>query len=266
MFGVCGKPHKINLDEQKLMLASQQIGNGPRVVFVHGFTQTRETWQDLTSDLADQFEVVAIDAPNHGESCDISLNLESGARAIGEVGGAAAYVGYSLGGRFCLTLALAEPQKVSRLVLISTTAGIEDKDMRLARIQSDEEIAKRIEQIGVPKFIDEWLAQPLFGGLTIDTDQRSMRLKNTAIGLSSSLRLCGAGRQQPTWSRLKDLSMPILVVAGADDEKYRLLAERLVAEIGSNATLAIINDSGHTPHLEQPEKFSNVLRGFLSTE
>ena len=60
--------------------------------------------------------------------------------------------------------------------------------------------------------------------------------------------------------------MPILVVAGADDEKYRLLAERLVAEIGSNATLAIINDSGHTPHLEQPEKFSNVLRGFLSTE
>ncbi len=247
------------------MLASQQFGSGRRVVFVHGFTQTKETWHDLTTNLQDQFKVVAIDLPNHGESCDISLNLESGARAIGEVGGTATYVGYSLGGRICLTLALAEPQKVSRLVLISTTAGIEDKDLRLARMRNDDELAKRIEQIGVPKFIDEWLAQQLFAGLTIDTDQKTVRLKNTATGLSSSLRLCGAGRQQPTWSRLKELTMPILCVAGANDEKYRLLAERLVADIGSNATLAIIENSGHTPHLEQPENFSNVLTDFLST-
>ena len=248
------------------MLSNKQFGNGPRAVLVHGFTQTHETWVDVIDSLKQNFEVIAVDAPNHGDSCDISLNLESGAKAIGEVGGNATYVGYSLGGRFCLTLALAEPQLVSRLVLISTTAGIEDKELRSERIRNDEERARRIEQIGVNQFIDEWLNQSLFAGLNNETNQRGVRLKNTAIGLSSSLRLCGAGRQQPTWSRLKELTMPVLVIAGANDEKYRRLAERLVSEIGDNATLKIVENSGHTPHLEQPEIFQDLLSNFISTQ
>lgn len=248
------------------MLSNKQFGNGPRAVLVHGFTQTHETWVDVIDSLKQNFEVIAVDAPNHGDSCDISLNLESGAKAIGEVGGNATYIGYSLGGRFCLTLALAEPQLVSRLVLISTTAGIEDKELRSERIRNDEELARRIEQIGVNQFIDEWLNQSLFAGLNNETNQRGVRLKNTAIGLSSSLRLCGAGRQQPTWSRLKELTMPILVIAGANDEKYRRLAERLVSEIGDNATLKIVENSGHTPHLEQPEIFQDLLSNFISTQ
>ena len=246
------------------MLSNKQFGHGPRAVLVHGFTQTHETWVDVIDSLKQYFEVIAIDAPNHGDSCDISLNLESGAKAIGEVGGNATYIGYSLGGRFCLTLALSEPHKVTRLVLISTTAGIEEKELRVARIKRDEELAKRIEQIGVNQFIDEWLSQPLFAGLNTDTNQRAVRTKNTAIGLSSSLRLCGAGRQQPTWSRLKELTMPVLVIAGARDEKYRALAKRLVSEIGSNATLEVIENSGHTPHLEQPKVFQELLSNFLS--
>jgi 2-succinyl-6-hydroxy-2,4-cyclohexadiene-1-carboxylate synthase len=248
------------------MLSNKQFGNGPRAVLVHGFTQTHETWVDVIDSLKQNFEVIAVDAPNHGDSCDISLNLESGAKAIGEVGGNATYIGYSLGGRFCLTLALAEPQLVSRLVLISTTAGIEDKTLRSERIRNDEELARRIEQIGVNQFIDEWLNQSLFAGLNNETNQRGVRLKNTAIGLSSSLRLCGAGRQQPTWSRLKELTMPVLVIAGANDEKYRRLAERLVSEIGDNATLKIVENSGHTPHLEQPEIFQDLLSNFISTQ
>jgi 2-succinyl-6-hydroxy-2,4-cyclohexadiene-1-carboxylate synthase len=248
------------------MLSSKQFGNGPRAVLVHGFTQTHETWVDVIDSLKQNFEVIAVDAPNHGDSCDISLNLESGAKAIGEVGGNATYIGYSLGGRFCLTLALAEPQLVSRLVLISTTAGIEDKEQRSERIRNDEELARRIEQIGVNQFIDEWLNQPLFAGLNNETNQRGVRLKNTAIGLSSSLRLCGAGRQQPTWSRLKELTMPVLVIAGANDEKYRRLAERLVSEIGDNATLKIVENSGHIPHLEQPEIFQDLMSNFISTQ
>jgi len=247
------------------MLSSKQFGTGPRAVLVHGFTQTHETWLDVIDSLKHKFEFVAIDAPNHGDSCDVSLNLESGAKAIGEVGGNATYIGYSLGGRLCLTLALSEPQKVSRLVLISTTAGIEDRELRNERIRADEELARRIEQIGVNKFIDEWLSHPLFAGLNSETNQRKIRVKNTAIGLSSSLRLCGAGRQQPTWSRLREITMPVLVIAGANDEKYCRLAERLVSDIGTNATLEIIKDSGHTPHLEQPKVFNELLENFLST-
>ncbi len=71
-------------------------------------------------------EIVLIDAPNHGDSVDISLNLETGANAIIDVGEDATYIGYSLGARFCLTAALSNPELVKRLVLISGTAGIDD--------------------------------------------------------------------------------------------------------------------------------------------
>lgn len=247
------------------MLAFAKTGRGERVVLVHGFTQTRETWAKTVAELNQTHEVIAIDAPNHGESSDISLNLESGAKAIGEVGGRATYLGYSLGARFCLTLALAEPQNVARLVLVSATAGIEDKQSRLDRIKSDEALATKIEQDGIEKFVDSWLSLPLFRGLSAETNQRDMRLKNSTIGLSSSLRLCGAGRQQPTWSRLRELTMPVLVIAGTNDQKYLALAKRLVSEIGNNAELVEIKNSGHTPHLEQPEIFLTHLKKFLSS-
>ena len=246
------------------MLTHHTSGSGSRLVFIHGFTQTRHTWQDVAKNLSSQFEVVLVDAPNHGDSSDISLNLETGANAIVEVGQSATYVGYSMGARLCLTAALAHPQQVKRLVLISGTAGIENKDERLARVVSDEELAMRIEQNGVTNFIDLWLALPIFSGLTALNNQREIRLCNTATALASSLRLCGAGKQQPTWSRLKDLTMPVLIVAGKNDKKFVELALRLTTAIGDNANLQIIEKSGHTPHLEQPQRFLDVVNEFLA--
>ena len=246
------------------MLTHHTSGSGSRLVFIHGFTQTRHTWQDVAKNLSSQFEVVLVDAPNHGDSSDISLNLETGANAIVEVGQSATYVGYSMGARLCLTAALAHPQQVKRLVLISGTAGIENKDERLARVVSDEELAMRIEQNGVTNFIDSWLALPIFSGLTTLNNQREIRLCNTATALASSLRLCGAGKQQPTWSRLKDLTMPVLIVAGENDKKFVELAQRLTTAIGDNAELQIIEKSGHTPHLEQPQRFLDVVNEFLA--
>lgn len=246
------------------MLTHHTSGSGARLVFVHGFTQTRHTWQEVAENLSSQFEVVLVDAPNHGDSSDISLNLETGANAIVEVGQSATYVGYSMGARLCLTAALAHPQQVKRLILISGTAGIENKHERLARVVSDEELAVRIEQNGVTNFIDLWLALPIFSGLTATSNQREIRLCNTATALASSLRLCGAGKQQPTWSRLKELTMPVLIVAGENDKKFVELAQQLSISIGDNAKLQIIEKSGHTPHLEQPQRFLDVINEFLA--
>ena len=245
------------------MLTSEHFGNGERLVFVHGFTQTRDSWRTIAERLSVDNEIVLIDAPNHGESSDISLNLETGANAIIEVGGDATYIGYSLGGRLCLTAALSNAKQVKRLVLISATAGIEESTERQSRIASDEQLANRITQIGVSAFVDEWLALPMFAGLTHATNQRDLRLNNTAIALASSLRLCGAGKQQPTWSRLGELKMPVLLIAGERDTKFVALATRMAESIGSHADLKIIANCGHTPHLEQPEQFLEMTKHFL---
>ena len=247
------------------MLSHENFGKGERLVFVHGFTQTRHSWRTIANRLSANNEIVLVDAPNHGDSSDVSLNLESGANAIIEVGGDATYIGYSLGGRLCLTAALSNTKNINRLVLVSATAGIEESTERQSRIASDDKLATRITQIGVSAFIEEWLALPMFAGLTNATNQRDLRLNNTAIALASSLRLCGAGKQQPTWSRLNELKMPVLLIAGERDTKFVELATRMTESIGGNAHLKIIGNCGHTPHLEQPEQFLEVMTSFLNT-
>lgn len=236
--------------------------DAPRLVLIHGFTQTRSSWDRLRRDLGGDIETIAVDAPGHGESAAARLDLDGGASAIAAAGGRGTYVGYSMGGRFALHAAFAHPQLVERLVLISATAGIDDADDRATRRRSDETLAATIEQDGVPAFLDRWLALPLFATLPAEAAGRAARESNTAPGLASSLRLAGTGTQQPLWDRLGELTMPVLLVAGALDGKFLATAERMAALI-PHADLQVVERAGHTVHLEQPDAFAEMLLDWL---
>ena len=98
-------------------------------MLVHGFTQTGRSWGPLLDRLGARSPVVVPDAPGHGLSSSVKADLWRTADLLARtVDGAAAWAGYSMGGRMALHVALAHPEKVDRLVLISTTAGIEDRD------------------------------------------------------------------------------------------------------------------------------------------
>ena len=239
-------------------------GSGPRVALVHGFTQTRRCWGPLGADLAADHEVVLIDAPGHGGSSQVRADLVEGGLLIGEAGGEATYLGYSMGGRFALHTALERPDLVRGLVLVGATAGLEDAADREARVADDEARARRIEEIGIEAFLDDWMRLPLFAVLPPEAAGRESRLTNTVEGLASSLRLAGTGTQQPTWGRLGELSMPVLVLAGALDLKFVALGERMAAAIGANASFSTVPGAGHTAHLERPAEFLTLLRPWLS--
>jgi 2-succinyl-6-hydroxy-2,4-cyclohexadiene-1-carboxylate synthase len=234
-----------------------------RVVLVHGFTQTRASWTTVGAELNfDGYDVVSVDAPGHGDSGDRRLDLPSAAAALGETGGAATYVGYSMGGRLALHLAVAEPQLVERLVLVSTTAGIDDEAARAARRADDERLAKELERDGVAAFVDRWLTLPLFATLRSEDAQLAVRLGNSADGLASSLRMAGAGAQRSQWPELASLPMPVLLVVGERDTKFTAIAERMAALI-ADARLEVIRGAGHAVHLEQPAEFLASLRRWL---
>jgi 2-succinyl-6-hydroxy-2,4-cyclohexadiene-1-carboxylate synthase len=236
-----------------------------RVVLVHGFTQTAASWAAVAERLSADREVVAVDVAGHGRHADAVGDLWEGARLLGDEGGDAAYVGYSMGGRLALHLALQRPDRVRALVLVSATAGIDDADERAARRASDDALARRLEAIGVEAFLDEWLAQPLFAGLTPEAQGREARAGNTAAGLAASLRTTGTGAQEPLWARLAELTMPVLVVAGARDTKFRAVGERLVAGI-PDATLAVVADAGHAAPFERPDAFVDLVRPWLDDQ
>ncbi|MGH9085807.1 MAG: alpha/beta fold hydrolase [Acidimicrobiales bacterium] len=246
-----------------MFLHADRDGSGPPIVLVHGFTQTRRCWGPEAADLARDHEVVRIDAPGHGGSSEILAGLRTGARLIADQGGEATYLGYSMGARFCLHLALANPELVRGLVLIGGTAGIEGAEERAARKAQDLRTASRLRAEGLAAFLDAWLAQPLFADLPAARAFREERLENTVDGLVSSLEQAGTGSQDPSWHKLDRLEMPVLVMAGERDAKFRALAERIASLIGANATLAVVPDAGHAAHLEQPEAFLAILRPWL---
>lgn len=246
-------------------LPFEDEGGGPLVVLAHGFTQTRASWATVAGRLASDHLVRRVDLPGHGEAGALRSDLADSARRLGAAGGRAVYVGYSMGGRVALRLALDRPDLVTGLVLLGATAGIVDADQRAARHRADGALAERVEAHGVPAFLDHWLSTPLFADLTPDPDDVAARLTNTPAGLASSLRLAGTGTMEPPWwHELAGLTAPTLVLAGERDPKFTELGHRLVTAIGPSASFAPVPLAGHAAHLEQPHTVVDLLRAFVA--
>ncbi len=228
----------------------------PHLVLAHGFTQTARSWEEVERRLRAALPgatTTAVDLPGHGAAGHLRGDLWAAADHLVATGGPGIHVGYSMGGRVGLHAALAHPDAVEGLVLIGATAGIDDPDDRAERRRADERLATRLERIGVGAFVDEWLAMPLFAGLDETTARRDDRLRNTASGLASSLRSTGTGTQAPLWGRLGAIRVPVLVLAGQHDQKFRALGERLAAGL-PHATYRVVPGAGHSVHLERPEE------------
>ncbi|NLV54540.1 MAG: alpha/beta fold hydrolase [Acidimicrobiales bacterium] len=240
-------------------LHATTIGAGPRLVLLHGFTQTSAAWAPVATRLAHRYEVTSVDLPGHGGSSAVDLDLPETAAAVAAVAGRATYVGYSMGGRVALRLALDRPDAVERLVLVGATAGIDDDGERAARRRDDEARAETIEREGVDAFLAGWLAQPLFAGLTPDPADLAARRANPSAGLAASLRCSGTGTMDPPWwselPRLGTAGFGVRLVVGGRDAKFRSLADRMAAGIGPNATVAVVAGAGHACHLEAPDAF-----------
>jgi 2-succinyl-6-hydroxy-2,4-cyclohexadiene-1-carboxylate synthase len=236
--------------------------DGPEIVLVHGFAQNRECLGPIVPLLARRFSVLKADAPGHGRSSEIVASMDDGASYLAEACGRAIYLGYSMGGRLCLHLALQHPELVRALILVSATPGIEDDDARARRRAEDEQLAARIEAIGLEAFVDEWLSRPMFQGLEPDARMRAARLRNDPRALASALRVAGAGAQRPLWERLGSLSMPVLLVTGERDAPYSAIGDRMAALIPS-ARRVTISDAGHAAHLEAPDAFFRALDAWL---
>jgi 2-succinyl-6-hydroxy-2,4-cyclohexadiene-1-carboxylate synthase len=243
------------------------VDGGPaagRVVLVHGFTQTLASWRGVGERLGRRWEVVRVDLPGHGRSGGIRVGFGEAAGLVGAAGGRGTYVGYSLGGRLCLRLALDRPDLVEGLVLVGASPGIADQGARAERRAADEALAGRLEREGVAAFLDRWLAGPLFATLPAEAAGRAERLANTAEGLAYALRRLGTGAQEPLWDRLAGLRPPALLVAGERDAKFAALARQMAAAVGPTARVAIVPGAGHAVHLERPDTTAALVEAFLT--
>lgn len=241
----------------------------PTIVLLHGFTQTGRSWGETAEALGERYRAVAPDLRGHGAA--------SGRRPVGFAEIAAdvlalalpaperfTLAGYSMGGRIALDLALrdggAAQARIERLVLVGASPGLADAQERAVRRAADVALAAEIERDGVEAFARRWAAQPLFADQppAVAAAAHAERLRSSADGLAASLRGVGTGAMEPLWERLGELAVPVTLIAGERDAKFRAIAERMAALI-PRADVHVVAGAGHAVQLERPAEVAALL-------
>ena len=247
-----------------MTLALTTWGSGEPLVLLHGFTGAGSTFDHLREALAARFAVTAPDLPGHGSSSPatswddalIELRTALPARSF-------FLAGYSMGARLALAFALRWPDRVRSLLLESGSPGIADPAERAQRRAEDEQLAELVIREGVPEFVARWERHPRLQTLRdlpapLAESLRKRRLSNSAAGLASALRHLGAGAQPPLWDELPRVRCPVLLLAGERDAKFSDIARRMASAI-PGARLSLVTSSGHSPHVEAPERYASAL-------
>jgi 2-succinyl-6-hydroxy-2,4-cyclohexadiene-1-carboxylate synthase len=239
--------------------------SGPEtIVLLHGFSGTHRAWDGVIACLPpERYRPLALDLPGHGAYANAARPI-SFAGCVAHVLAFApkrfALCGYSLGARIALHVALAAPERVSRLVLVAGTAGIEDGAERAERSAADHRLADELEHVPFEDFIERWRARPLFAdeppevGALAREDQR----RNRPDALAAVLRGIGTGEMTPLWDRLSELTMmPVTVLAGDRDAKFQALGRRMV-DLLPEAELTVV-PGGHGLALESPAAVAELI-------
>ena len=251
-------------------------GDGPPLLLIHGFTGSGSDWAPFLPALRAVARTIVVDLLGHGESDSPAdparhaaerqaADLAAILRRLGLA--PAAVLGYSLGARIALRMAVAEPDAVARSILESPSPGIADAADRVARRAADEQLARLLDSGDVGVFVQRWESLPLFAperamSAAARARLHDARLQNRPEGLAASLRGAGQGSMEPLHQRLPDVTAPTLVIAGELDVAGSERARTVAAGI-PGARLAIMDGVGHAPHREAPDRFRSLVLDFL---
>eukprot|EP00798_Chlamydomonas_sp_ICE-L_P027191 gene27191-2435_t len=268
----------------------------PPVVFLHGFLGCGGDWRPVMDGMAAAgHRCIAIDLPGHGDTSLISpgssgsssdqirsdqiseeYGLPCTAAAIqalcGELGlQGAVLVGYSLGARLALSMALSSSQTFSSLVMVSGTAGIEDKAAASARAAADDALASHlVTSRDLPLFLESWYSTLMWAPLRRHPRFRELLQRRGVKGdqklLATALKATSTGRMESMWHQLQDLDMPLLLVTGAQDVKFNAIARRMMRTLspgimsrdefgnsgGGGAQHVVLPACGHAVPSEKP--------------
>jgi pimeloyl-ACP methyl ester carboxylesterase len=259
-----------------------ELGEGPPLIFVHGLSGSWPNWLEQLPVLAANHRVIALDLPGFGyspmpaERISISGYARLLDRLLDRLGiDAAAVVGNSMGGFVGAELAIAFPQRVERLVLISA-AGISTYDHRGALRTVP--VLRRAERILTA--YTAWMASKS------DTVARRARLREATLNvvtrhpsrLPAALaaeQLRGSGKpgfmqaleanlNYDFRERLAEIACPTLIIWGEDDRLITARDAAVFEELIPNSRVVMYADTGHMAMLERPAEFNALLDEFLS--
>ncbi|MEH1827950.1 MAG: 2-succinyl-6-hydroxy-2,4-cyclohexadiene-1-carboxylate synthase [Nostoc sp.] len=254
--------------------------NKPLILFLHGFMGNIDEFDEAIKLLSNEFSYLTLDLPGHGktqvfgeeEYYTMANTAHALINLLDELKIAKCFlVGYSMGGRLALYLALHFPERFHKVVLESASPGLPTEVERLERIKLDQQIAKKLtislKKRDLAAFLSKWYGQPIFGYIKNHPKYDRMvenRLQNNPQELAKSLRFMGTGCQPSLWENLKNNKIPMLLLTGEYDEKFICINTEM-AKLCKLAQIKIISSAGHNIHFENTLAFVENIKIFLST-
>ena len=239
------------------------------LVLVHGFTGSPASWDAATATFADD-PPARLTLLGHGatDTARVRSFDDEVARLAALLPPKPVHLaGYSLGARLALGLAVAHPERIERLTLVSGQAGLVSESERSERRLADARWCALLEERGILAFVDAWEAQPLFATQArlpaeLRTSRRAERLRHEPLGLARSLRTTGLAEMPHYGPRLGALPMPITALAGELDPKFLALGRDLAATV-ARGRFVVAPNAGHDLLLEAPDLVARELRRTL---
>jgi len=243
-------------------------GDGPALVLLHPFPLNHHFWRAVAELLSSRYRLIVPDLRAHGDSAagegvvtmeKLAADLAQLCREERILKGY--FVGVSIGGYLLFEFWRRYREHAGALVLANTRAGAETSEGRTNRLA----LADRVLREGTAGFIEEMLPK-LMSPATLTNrpdivgQARAMMQKLSPQDIAAVQR--GMAERPDSIPTLRTINVPTLIVAGEDDSiprgEFELMREQI-----PNSVLRVIPRAGHYAALEQPEEFSELLRGFF---
>lgn len=276
-------PHKVVLHSHELSYVDS--GSGPVVLFIHGILGSQRQWARLVDQMDDDHRVLVPDLFGHGESAkpkgDYSLSAHAATMRdlLDHLGiDRVTVVGHSLGGGIAMQFFYLFPERVDRLVLVSSgglgrevnlvlrSATLPGAAPVLSLIASTH-VLSRVEALGRGASKIGWRPgadlNAIWQGFSGLSDRESRR-----AFLATTRAVIDIGGQTITaHDHLEGvLPIPTLVVWGSKDRMIPAWHALSLQQAAPDCRVELFEGAGHFPHLEDPDRFARVLRQFIASE
>lgn len=253
-------------------IAGDQMGDGPAVVLLHAGIADRRMWTLIRPELAERYRAIRFDARGYGSSPPSSAPYRPASDVLAVLDALrverAHLVGASMGGAVALDVAVAWPQRVASLALLSSALPGHDFGPQVQEYwQAEEDLLTQGDIDGVIQLnLEMWLRGR--------GREWTPRLRAIADGLRDQLRIIATHQvggedweesaEAPARDALGSIGPTTLVVVGENDpEDFVRIAEFIAAQV-STARLVVMPDTAHLPALERPEETLAALQPHLA--
>lgn len=238
-------------------------GIGPCVLILHGWGGSSDSWQPIGDNLTkNNYKVIIPDLPGFGKSgfptsiwsvgdyLDFVLKFIEELKSFGKISEPFFLVGHSFGGRITIKFAVVSPKKLKKIILCSAAGIVHKKGVKIKIFNFIAEKGNSIFHFKHLYWFKNFLRKLLYRVAKSGDYQRANSQMKEVMKKVISEDLTGF---------LSKISVPTLVVWGKKDKVLSVKDGILMHKEIAGSEIKIIDDVGHSPNIENPEKFAKLI-------